>query len=238
MKGTRLRTRTVLAAGACVAALAAGAGAAAAGGHGHRHGDAHARAVKAHVAKSLRGGGIAAAASYLGLTPAQLRADLETGKTLAQVADATPGKSADGLVAALTAAAKAKLDALVARGKLTAAQETALLDRLGKRIDALVHRPHVAARAAKSLYEAAVRVAAGYLGLTPARLRADLKSGKTLAQIADATPGKSADGLVAALTVAVKAKLDAAVAAGKLTAAQESALLAGASAAIAAAVHG
>src|SRR5262245_18996013 len=50
-------------------------------------------------------GGLDAAASYLGITEEQLRTELESGKTLAQVAQAR-GKSVDGLVDALVADAK------------------------------------------------------------------------------------------------------------------------------------
>jgi hypothetical protein len=57
-----------------------------------------------------------AAAAYLGLTPAELRAQLESGKTLAQVA-ADRGKSVQGLKAAILAGAKTDLDAAVAAGK-------------------------------------------------------------------------------------------------------------------------
>src|SRR2546423_12929706 len=60
-------------------------------------------------------GGLDAAASYLGLTEAQLRTQLESGKTLAAVAKAQ-GKSVDGLVQALVDAAKTKLAAAGAAG--------------------------------------------------------------------------------------------------------------------------
>src|SRR2546423_3390868 len=52
-------------------------------------------------------GGLDAAATYLGLTEAQLRTQLESGKSLADVAKAH-GKTADGLVQPLLAAAKAQ----------------------------------------------------------------------------------------------------------------------------------
>jgi hypothetical protein len=42
-------------------------------------------------------------------------------------------------------------------------------------------------------------VAAGYLGLPETRLRGELRRGRTLAQIADATTGHSAAGLLDAL---------------------------------------
>src|SRR6478609_8158764 len=63
-------------------------------------------------------GGLDAAATYLGLTDAQLRTQLESGKSLADVAKAQ-GKTVDGLVQAMVDAAKKKLDAAVAAGRLT-----------------------------------------------------------------------------------------------------------------------
>jgi hypothetical protein len=65
--------------------------------------------------------GLDAAASYLGLTEAQLRTQLNNGKTLAQVAKAE-NKSVDGLVDALVKDANEKIDQAVKDGKLTKAQ--------------------------------------------------------------------------------------------------------------------
>jgi hypothetical protein len=65
-----------------------------------------------------------------------------------------------------------------------------------------------------------------YLGLTPQALMTQLRSGKTLADIATAQ-GKTADGLKAAITSAVTTQLDAAVTAGKLSKDQETKVLAG-----------
>ena len=81
---------------------------------------------------------IDAAASYLGLTEAQLHSELEGGKTLAQVAQAH-GKTVDGLVDALVAATRKHLDDAVAAGRLTAAQETEMLSGLRDRISSLVN---------------------------------------------------------------------------------------------------
>src|SRR4051794_7643648 len=61
------------------------------GGPGHHHGDE-----------------LAAAASYLGLTQAELLTQLQSGKTLAQVADGTSGKSKAGLIDALVKAETAE----------------------------------------------------------------------------------------------------------------------------------
>jgi hypothetical protein len=78
-------------------------------------------------------GDLDAAASYLGLTEDQLRTQLRSGKTLADVARAQ-GKSVDGLVDALVAAAKQHLDEAVADGRLTKAQEDQILSDLKQRI--------------------------------------------------------------------------------------------------------
>ena len=67
--------------------------------------------------------------------------------------------------------------------------------------------------------------AAQYLQLDRIALSKDLRSGQTLAQIANAR-GKSVSGLEAALVAAVKVKLDAAVSTGRLSAAREQRVLA------------
>jgi transposase-like protein len=84
------------------------------------------------------GPNLEAAATYLGLTRAQLRNELENGKTLAQVATAH-GKTADGLVQALLDAAKKKLDAAVAAGRLTRTDADATLAGLEERITDFVN---------------------------------------------------------------------------------------------------
>jgi uncharacterized protein YidB (DUF937 family) len=83
-------------------------------------------------------GALDAAASYLGLTEAQLRTELEGGKTLAQVAQ-SHGKSVDGLVNALVADAKKHLDDAVAAGRLTRAQADQVLNGLHDRIASRVN---------------------------------------------------------------------------------------------------
>lgn len=83
-------------------------------------------------------GGLQAAASYLGLTQAQLRTKLEGGSTLAQAAK-DAGKSVDGLEQALLADAKTKLDAAVAAGRLTSDREQAILSDLKQHVTDLVN---------------------------------------------------------------------------------------------------
>ena len=75
----------------------------------------------------------------------------------------------------------------------------------------------------KSFLGDLVQSGQAYLGLSLADIRAQLASGKSLAEIAVGA-GKSRDGLVAALTTVVNARIDAAVANKKLTAEQATAL--------------
>lgn len=84
------------------------------------------------------GTGLSAAASYLGLSVAQLGDSLAGGKSLADVAKAQ-GKSVDGLKQAIVDAAKKKLDQAVSNGALTSEQEQSILARLESRVDELVN---------------------------------------------------------------------------------------------------
>jgi energy-converting hydrogenase Eha subunit B len=197
----------VLSGGAIAAVSATGQGTAGKARSAHRTG-AH-RAAR-RIAGT--GGVLVSAADYLGIAVSQLRSDLRSGKTLAQIADATPGRSEAGLIAALLAARKAKL-----------AQADA---NLAQSVNAEVNRPLLGPGARHGRARGASAAALRYLGLTAATVRAKLRSGETLAQIAAATPGKSEAGLVEAIVVANGKRIAAAVSAGKLPKASESARVA------------
>jgi hypothetical protein len=87
-------------------------------------------------------GGLETAAGYIGITEAQLRTELEAGKSLAEVAKAHD-KSVDGLADALYADAKQRLDDAVSAGRLTKAQETEMLSVLKDRITSMVNKTGV-----------------------------------------------------------------------------------------------
>ena len=202
------------------------------------------------------GAGSKAVTSYLGITQAQLRSALASGKSLAQIATAN-GKTAAGLVAAIVATTKSQLDKAVAAKHLTAAQEKAILARTQTFITDYVNGKapafggfghgfgeHGFGRGgmfgvghAGVLFGAGSRAVTSYLGITQAQLRSALASGKSLAQIAKAN-GKTSAGLVAAIVAATKSQLDKAVAAKHLTAAQEKAILARAQTFVKAMVNG
>jgi hypothetical protein len=87
-----------------------------------------------------RAGVIAPAASYLGVSPAKLRSERRQGKSLAQIAASTRGKSVEGLKAALMAAAQRRLNAAVASGRITAHEANEVLSGLSTHIQGLLER--------------------------------------------------------------------------------------------------
>lgn len=152
--------------------------------------------------RGLGGGLFDAAAAYIGITTDALRTELRAGASLADVAVAH-GKTRDGLIAALTTAATARLSTFV--------DQKGLPGKDGERD----HGDH--ARGPKG---APLAAAASYLGLDTATLRAKLAAGQTPAAVAAEIAGKTRDGLIAAIVADGKAKIEAAQAAGTLTAAQ------------------
>ena len=80
-----------------------------------------------------------AVTTYLGLSRTTIKADLAAGQTLAQIANATPGKSAAGLVGAIMTAFKTKLDAAVGAGKLASTTESTILAHLNTSVTAVVN---------------------------------------------------------------------------------------------------
>jgi hypothetical protein len=160
---------------------------------------------------------VAVAAGYLGVSVASLRAQLRAGRSLAQIAHATPGRSQAALVARLLAARLAALHA--AQGKLGASEEAARAAALRAAVAARVRRKGFGVGGV--VPAADLPVAARYLGMIPVRLAEQLQPGRSLAQVADSTRGRSSAGLIEALTANRLARLKAAVANGLLSAEQE-----------------
>jgi hypothetical protein len=86
-----------------------------------------------------RGNDLAAAATYLGLTQSDLQTAVRSGKTLAQIANGTSGKSSSGLIAALVGARKTELEQAVTAGTITQAQADQFTAMLKERITNLVN---------------------------------------------------------------------------------------------------
>jgi hypothetical protein len=88
-----------------------------------------------------RGGpeGLQAAAMYLGISMSQLFTDLRSGKSLADIAKTTDGKSVQGLVDAMVAAEKKQIESAVSAGTLTRAEADRIEADLESRVTAMVN---------------------------------------------------------------------------------------------------
>src|SRR5437870_11381034 len=150
-----------------------------------------------------KGSYFTAAATYIGITEAQLRTELGTDKSLADVAIAH-GKTRDGLIAALVAAQQQDITTLVAQKGVGARPNPANGGGPGFR----------RGPGGRNVIGDSDAAAATYLGTTEADLETKLRAGQTLAQIANATAGKSRDGLLNALVADATANIDAAQKAG------------------------
>ncbi len=157
-----------------------------------------------------KGSYFTAAATYIGITEAQLRTELGTDKSLADVAIAH-GKTRDGLIAALTAAQQQNIATLVDQKGIGARPNPA---------NGYGPGPGFGRGPGDRVTGDSLAAAAAYLGTTTADLQTKMRAGQTLAQIANATAGKSRDGLVSALVADATAKIDAAQKAGTITADQ------------------
>jgi hypothetical protein len=136
---------------------------------------------------------VALAAGYLGVEREKVRQELREGKTFSEIADATPGHSSNGLLEFAVRARREELESREREGHLTQQQVTERIETIRTRISARLSRQGYAVRGVA--YAATIR----YLGISAAQLRADRRAGKSLAEIASDTPGRSEHGLVEAI---------------------------------------
>jgi hypothetical protein len=130
--------------------------------------------------------------------------------------------SPDQLSAAVKAAMIDRLNTAVKDGKLTQAQANAIEQRINQGQLPLFFGHHHGF--GHGVRNGELSSAAGYLGLTDAQLLTQLRTGKSLAQVAK-DKGKTTAGLEQAMTTAFTTRLDKAVAAGRITKAQEHTIL-------------
>lgn len=186
-----------IALGAAVVALATGGtiAAVAASGRDATRAARHGHGPQGHglgVAARRPAGGdeaVSAAARYLGTSAPELRRRLLAGETLAQAARER-GKPASGLVDAIVAERTAWLTKAAASGRIAPAAERKLLATLRRRVEARVNQRVRPGR---------LQVAASYLGISRKELVEQRRAGKSLAEIAQSRPGKSAGGLIDAI---------------------------------------
>ncbi len=149
------------------------------------------------------------AAKTLGISTDELRTQLEAGKSLADVAKAE-GVDKQKLIDALVKAGEARLDEAKA----------ALPDRVAELVEA-THTPgeHGFRGGMRERMGANLETAAKALGISEDDLKAELKDGKTLAEVAK-EKGVDKQKVIDALVAEAKARGAEAVKAGKITQAQ------------------
>ena len=161
----------------------------------------------------------------LGIDAATLRSRLVAGESLATIA----GAKKDALIAALVAEETKQIDAAVTAGKLTADQAKTLKDNLNAHVTEEVNSvrmrgmsgpklggPMSGGPRGKADKAAMETVITSTLGIDAATLRSRLAAGETLATIA----GAKKDALITALVAEHTKRIDADLAAGRLTAEQ------------------
>ena len=97
------------------------------------------------------GGGGVVAAQYLGIDQPTLWSELDSGRSLAELASSTPGRSVDGLRAAIMTAARERLDYAVSNGWITSDAARERLDDLPGRINGLLEHRWVLGGANRAL---------------------------------------------------------------------------------------
>jgi hypothetical protein len=130
---------------------------------------------------------------------------------LAKIAEKR-GVSVEQLQATLKARLLARIDAAEKAGRITAAQATKARAAVEQGRLCRGARPGKGVHAARGMLAAA----AGYLALSGDQLRAELRSGKSLKEIV-VDKGKTVTALKAAMLAPATAKLDTAVANGRIT---------------------
>ncbi len=179
--------------------------------------------------KGFGGANNAVVAKALNMTEAELRTELQTGKSIADVATAK-GVSIDTIVSAVVADHTAKLAQAVTVGTITQAQADMLLANLKTTLPSQLQVKHVVGLEGRGFGGgkggpggmrggANTAVVATALNMTEAELRTELQAGKTIAAIAQS---KNIDLSVvsAALLADEKTRVAQAVTDGKLTQAQ------------------
>jgi hypothetical protein len=221
-----------LLAGAVTAAVLGAGGiavAGAVGGHGAPSGDTAKASATASGNLDTAGRGAARlrhaakiAADTIGISVAQLRTAVAGGQTIAAVATAHH-VDPQHVVDALVHAADTRIDAALKNGRIDATRAATLKQRAATAADAFVN--HTQDVVAKLKSRAAHRVAgrhalldaaASAIHISTTELRTDLRSGQSIADVATAHH-VAVQTVVDTLVNAAKAKIDAAVQAGKLT---------------------
>ncbi|HAW10444.1 MAG: hypothetical protein ABSC16_07355 [Candidatus Dormibacteria bacterium] len=166
------------------------------------------------------------AATAIGVSEQTLESDLQSGKTVAQVATAN-GKTAQDVITALVGDETTAIDGLVSSGKLTASQASKLTANLTQMVTDFVDQtrpatvPGIGGGGAGEM--AALQAAATTIGVTASALASDLAAGQSIAEVAGAHD-VSVSKVVAAVTTAVDSQISSLESSGRITSAEASTL--------------
>lgn len=180
-------------------------------------------AIQARHFKGKKGGqGInAQMATILGITPSELTKDFQSGETLAQIA-AAKGIDTSTLTTKIETLLDANIDKAVQNGKLTADKATTIKEDVAKRVASMLNNKWVGHERGpktemKGIFKMPEQQIETFLGIDSATLKQDLKSGKSLAQIAQ-DKGISASTLISQIQSAMETNINQAVKDNKLSA--------------------
>jgi uncharacterized protein (DUF433 family) len=168
---------------------------------------AHAAAREGRVARIAQrraaAGALALSANAIGIERKDLVTELRKGTTVAQVAQAH-GVEPSAVEDALNAAIAKRVDTAVANGRFDETRAQRIKEKAAERVTKFVEdTPKRAAHARVGLRAQSLRVAATTIGVDVKDLVAQLRDGKTVAQVAqahDVDPQKVVDAIVAAGT--------------------------------------
>ena len=175
-----------------------------------------------------RGGGDLA--EFLGIEPEALREQLQAGATPGEIAAAN-GSSAQALIDYLLSEAQTHINDAVTNGDLTQVQADERLAQVTERVTTFVNEGPQQGEGRQGRHHRGHRVlgaAAEAIGIEPQVLVAGIQAGSTVADVAAAN-GSSGQAVNDALVAGVSEHIDAAVAAGDMTAEEGAAKLAQAS---------
>ncbi|HMG26379.1 MAG TPA: hypothetical protein VKH36_06135 [Acidimicrobiia bacterium] len=152
------------------------------------------------------------AASTIGISPEELRSQIQGGKTVAQIAT-EHGVDPNTVVTAIVTALTQKIDEKAAAGTVDANRAAQAKQKLPDVANRFVNetKPRRGYRVLKD----AVQAAAKEIGISTSDLRDAHKNGKSIAQVAQ-DHGKSVDDVVNAVVKAATSDVDQAVKDGKL----------------------
>jgi hypothetical protein len=169
------------------------------------------------------------AATTIGIGEQTLETDLQGGQTVAQVAAAANGTTAQTVINALVGDETTAIDNLASSGKITAAQETKLQANVTQMVTNFVNqtRPATAPSAGPGGpgEQAALQAAATAIGVSVSTLESDLAKGESIASVAAAeSPTVNTGAVVSAVTTAVDSQISRLESSGKITSAHASTL--------------